>query len=74
MEVDILRSRDHDMLEDAGVYSGLLVAALENKIKAVITGPNCRTRSVLRHRHFLEEEVHALFVLGETVKSLGSLA
>ena len=50
LEVDILRSRDHDMLEDAGVYSGLLVAALENKIKAVITGPNCRTRSVLRHR------------------------
>ena len=32
------------------VYSSLLQAALEGKVNAVIAGPNCRTRSMLRHR------------------------
>ena len=50
LEVDILRGDSHDMLKDQGVYSSLLQAALEGKINAVIAGPNCRTRSMLRHR------------------------
>ena len=53
IEIDILRERDssesHDVLKRGGVYSTLLRAALDGLVKAVITSPNCRTRSVLRH-------------------------
>ena len=37
------------MLKDPGIYSALLRVALQGKIRAVVGGPNCRTRSVLRH-------------------------
>ena len=51
--MDILRDRDgeghHDMMKKDGVYSTLLRAALDGKILGVITSPNCRSRSVLRH-------------------------
>ena len=50
LEIDIKRGGSHDMMADNGVYSGLLCAAIQGKIKAVLGGPNCRTRSVLRHR------------------------
>ena len=50
LEIDILRGDSHDMMSDQGVYSSLLRAALEGKINAVIAVPNCRTRSMLRHR------------------------
>ena len=50
LEIDILRGGDHDMLSDDGVYAGLIRAMLDGKIKALVAGPNCRTRSVLRHR------------------------
>ena len=49
VEVDILRGENHDMLSDQDVYSGLVRAALEGKINALVAGPNCRTRSLLRH-------------------------
>ena len=49
VEVDILRGENHDMLSDHAVYSGLVRAALEGKINALVAGPNCRTRSLLRH-------------------------
>eukprot|EP00438_Fugacium_kawagutii_P016096 Skav225959 [mRNA] locus=scaffold6030:76316:83572:- [translate_table: standard] len=49
VEVDLCRGSQHDMMKDRGVYSGLLRAALEGKILAVVGGPNCRSRSILRH-------------------------
>ena len=49
LEIDVKRGEGHNMLLDNGVYAGLLRAALQDRIDAVITGPNCRTRSVLRH-------------------------
>ncbi|CAL1129507.1 unnamed protein product [Cladocopium goreaui] len=50
LELDIQRGEGHDLLRDKGAYSGLLRCALEGKIKAIVRGPNCRSRSVLRHR------------------------
>ena len=49
MEIDILRSEAHDMLGGSQVYRGLLRAVMDGSVRAVIGGPNCRTRSVLRH-------------------------
>ena len=49
LEIDLKRGESHNMLLDSGVYAGLLRAALQDRIDAVIAGPNCRTRSVLRH-------------------------
>lgn len=50
LELDILRDQRHDFLSNTGVYGGLLRAALDNRILAMLGGPNCRRRSVLRHR------------------------
>ena len=50
LEVDLERGQQHDMLLDKGVYGGLIRAAVEGKLLGVVGGPNCRTRSVLRHR------------------------
>lgn len=49
LEIDVLRHHSHNMLSDEGVYRGLICAALEGKIDAILGGPNCRTRSVLRN-------------------------
>ncbi|CAL1147447.1 unnamed protein product [Cladocopium goreaui] len=49
LEVDIKRGENHNLLMDSGVYSGLLCAVMSDKVEAFIAGPNCRTRSVLRH-------------------------
>ena len=49
LEIDKLRGDDQNMLSDSGIYSALLRVALEGKLKALVGGPNCRTRSVLRH-------------------------
>ncbi len=49
MEIDLQRGQGHDMLLNQGPYAGLLRCALEGKLKALIGGPNCRTRSLLRH-------------------------
>ena len=49
MEVDVKRGSHHDMMVKEGVYAGLLRSALDGKIKGVLGGPNCRTRSFLRH-------------------------
>ena len=40
---------EHDMLSDQGPYPALVRAALDGTLKGLIMGPNCRTRSVLRH-------------------------
>ena len=47
LELDILRSETHDM-RDNHIYPSLLRLALDGNVSAVIGGPNCRTRSVLR--------------------------
>ena len=44
LEVDEKRGPGHDMLSDSQVYPSLLRAALEGKLKAIVGGPNCRTR------------------------------
>ena len=50
LEVDIKRGEDHDLASmDSKAYKGLLRLALDGDIAAVLGGPNCRTRSVLRH-------------------------
>ena len=53
VEIDVLRQEEgqksHDMLDDGGPYPSLMRAALDGSLKGVIMGPNCRTRSVLRH-------------------------
>ncbi len=48
LEVDIKKGPEFDMVEDP-MYSYLLRLAMDDVIEAVICGPNCRTRSVLRH-------------------------
>ena len=50
LEIDLKHGSGHDMLLDVGVYSDLMCAVMHDKIEAVVGGPNCRTRSVLRHR------------------------
>lgn len=49
LEVDLLRGPEHDMLRDDGVYRGLVRAALDGCLRGIVGGPNCRSRSVLRH-------------------------
>ena len=49
LEIDIKRGQNHDLLQDVGPYPSLMRAALEGKLLAVVRGPNCRSRSVLRH-------------------------
>ena len=49
LEVDLKRGPHHDVMTDEGVYAGLIRAAIESKVLAVVAGPNCRTRSLLRH-------------------------
>lgn len=49
LEIDVKRDERHDMLKDKGVYSGLIRAAVDGRLKGIIGGPNCRTRSKLRH-------------------------
>ena len=57
LELDVLRGDGHDLLEEKP-YSGLLRAAVEGKLEAVVGGPNCRTRSVLRHYPIPDREVY----------------
>ena len=47
LEYDILRDEAHDLMNNE-LMSGLVRLALDDRIKAVVGGPNCRTRSVLR--------------------------
>lgn len=50
LEVDKKRGSGHDMILNTGPYAGLLRAVWEGKLLGLVGGPNCRTRSVLRHR------------------------
>ena len=50
LEIDVKRGKNHDMMEKGGIYSGLLRVALEGRINGLLGGPNCRSRSVLRHK------------------------
>ena len=78
LELDILRDQRHDFLTGGGVYGSLLRAAMDNKLLALLGGPNCRTRSVLRHkpiegkedypkpvRSWMENQIYGLLRLGE---------
>ena len=53
VEIDTKRDSEgdcsHDMLREGGVYSALLRAAIDGVLVGLVMGPNCRTRSVLRH-------------------------
>ena len=50
LEVDVKRGENHEMAApEATAYRGLLRAALDGALLGVIGGPNCRSRSVLRH-------------------------
>ena len=49
LEVDIQRDQQHDMSKDDAMYAALLRIAMLGWVDAVIGGPNCRTRSELRH-------------------------
>ena len=49
LEIDIKRGSQHDLSNDVGPYAALIRAALESKLHAIVGGPNCRSRSVLRH-------------------------
>ena len=78
LELDILRDQRHDFLTGGGVYGSLLRAAMDNRLLALLGGPNCRTRSVLRHkpiegkedypkpvRSWMENQIYGLLQLGE---------
>ena len=49
MEIDALRGDSHNMLHMTGAYAGLLRCAFDGKLEAILGGPNCRSRSILRH-------------------------
>ena len=49
LELDILRDSRHDFLKDKGTFSGLVRAAMDGCLDGILGGPNCRTRSILRH-------------------------
>ena len=56
LEVDCLRSPKWDMLPQGKAFPARLRLALKGWIKMILGGPNCRTRSVLRHRPLGDEE------------------
>ena len=50
LEVDLKRGEEHDMASmDSKAYKGMLRLALDGDLAAIVGGPNCRSRSVLRH-------------------------
>ena len=54
LEVDILRGADHDVSGPSSkAYKGLLRAALDGELHGLVSGPNCRTRSILRFHEVL---------------------
>ena len=48
VEVDVLRGEGHNMLENQP-YASMIRLALDGKLRSIVGGPNCRSRSVLRH-------------------------
>ena len=55
IEVDKVRDGQQDLLQDQP-YAAMLRMALDGSLDGVVMGPNCRTRSVLRHYRISEEE------------------
>ena len=49
LEVDVKRGEEHQMLGNSKVYRAILRSVLNGEVVGVCGGPNCRTRSVLRH-------------------------
>ena len=47
-EIDIKNGEDYDMLKDH-LYQKLLRMVMDGWVEGVVCGPNCRTRSMLRH-------------------------
>ena len=50
LEVDILRDKSHDMMADDGMFAILLRMCMDGWVDGILGGPNCRTRSTLRHQ------------------------
>ena len=48
IEIDLKRGESHNMVTDTGMYAALIRAILENRVLAIVGGPNCRSCSVLR--------------------------
>ena len=48
--LEVKKGQTYDMLADIRIYATLLKAVLFGKILAILGRPNCRSRSVLRHR------------------------
>lgn len=55
IEVDKLRGAKQDMLQEQP-YAAMMRMAMDGALDGVIMGPNCRTRSVLRHYPMSHEE------------------
>ena len=49
LEVDIKRGQEHQMLGNSKAYAAIRRSVLNGEVLGVCGGPNCRTRSVLRH-------------------------
>ena len=49
LEIDLKHGSEHDMLGSSKAYSGVLRTALNGALWGIVGGPNCRSRSVLRH-------------------------
>ena len=47
LEIDVKRGENHDMRRSS-CYGSLMRLALDGQVSALVGGPNCRTRSVLR--------------------------
>ena len=50
LELDIRRGSHHDLSTDVWPYAALIRAALQNKLLAIVGGPNCQSRSVFPMR------------------------
>ena len=44
------RDKSHDMMADDGMFAILLRMCMDGWVDGILGGPNCRTRSTLRHQ------------------------
>ena len=53
-------------------YAALIRAALENKLHAIVSGPNCRSCSIMRHYKVVVSQIaHAQSELGGEEEPIG---
>lgn len=48
VEIDVKNGKEFDMMKE-DLYEKLLRLALDDAVNCTVAGPNCRTRSMLRH-------------------------